>query len=131
MKRSKSNIYDHYPIEITSITTIEGDCFGVEWEATHKECLSCSDYDICLIATKSKTDNKPDDVYFDLLDWDLVPWSDIINEIIDNPGELSVVNLRALVKEFSKCMDDTTVMYKVQNWILENGIKIESGCLYL
>lgn len=123
------------PVDITSIQTSD-DCFGNLWKSTDKSCVKCSMYDICMVITKSKNDAKAKDIrdqtggFLDELDWTLVPWSDIVENIIMNDGKITLKDLRDTVKVLSKCVDQKTVNYKVQNFLIENNIKVTEGCLY-
>lgn len=137
MKVFKSNIRDKSkPVDISHLIIDEDDCFGNEWENTSKICAKCSEYETCMVLFLSKNNHRVDDIrkksknFFDELDWDNVPWTEIFEQIVLNPGEISLQDLRFTVKKLSKCIDDFTLNSKVQNWLIENNIKVKKGCLY-
>jgi len=124
------------PVNIESLITDKDDCFGNEWELSHKSCLSCSEYETCMVLylennnTNLAAIKKDHKHFFDELDWKAIPWDDIYEEILLSPGEISIEDFRSTVKTLSKCIDDETVNMKIQNWLIENEIKITKGCLY-
>ena len=125
------------PIDLSLLNIDESDCFGKAWKSTDKACTKCSEYGTCMVITKSKNSSKVKEIrdttkgFFDELDWKLVPWSDIMEQIIINEGQIKLSDLRNTVKTLSKCVDQATVNYKVSNWLIENSIKVKEGCLYL
>lgn len=134
MKKSKSNTLNR-PVDISTIKTSNDDCFG-SWENTHKECVSCTYYEVCMVATlkvspERKNTVKKSNHFFDELDWKAVPWNDILEQVKQNPGTIEVSDLRSTVKQLAKVIDDTTVIHKVNNWLFDNKIKTKNGCLYL
>lgn len=138
MKVFKTNTRDKsVPADISHLTVDSDDCFGNEWESTNKICTKCSEYEVCMVLSMSKNKEREKEIkkqskhFFDELDWSNVPWGDIYEQVMMTPGEITLVDLRNTVKELSKCIDNSTVNFKVQNFLIENKIKVEKGCLYL
>jgi len=133
---AKTEIMDKSkPIDLSTIQTAD-DCYGKLWKSTDKVCVKCTFYDTCMVITKTKNNSKAEVIkkqtkgFFDELDWTLVPWSDIVENVILYDGHVTLKELRETVKILSKCIDDKTVNYKVQNFLIENNIKVKEGCLY-
>lgn len=125
------------PINVEQFSSNPDDCFGNEWHQTAKPCTRCSLYGLCMTVLLSKGNSKkaaqikkPNKHFLDELDWQAVPWEQIKNEIKKTPGELTLNDLRATVKHLAKVIDDTTVHLKVNNWLINNNIKVTEGCLY-
>lgn len=126
------------PINVTALQVSDEDCFGNEWESTHSSCVACSMYDECLVYTMSKgTEAKKLEIqgattYFaDETDFSLVDWDALLTVITNNPHQVNLLELRQHVKSVAKVIDDTTVAIKVNNYLIEKGIKTKEGCLYI
>ena len=103
----------------------EDDCFGKEWESVNKTCLKCSEYNFCMVKTLERT--PPKRKYLDELDWELVPWADLLEML--QTDNLNFDELVETVIELSKCPDKRTAQIKVTNWAIDNGIKLKDGYL--
>ena len=127
------------PINLTELIVDNDDCFGNEWQLTNPDCLKCTSYDLCMVVfstkgNKAKTDKlkaRHGGHFLDELNWDLVPWNDVLRLIQENPKKMSLNELRQFVKKKSNSADDYTVTCKVQDWLIQESIKIEEGWLYL
>lgn len=130
-KKSVTQVFD-----ITALTTIEGDCYTKEWESTNKTCVKCGNYEECMVGFLSNNFKKADklkgtaNAFFDELDWTLVPWEDIFEQILLNPGVITLKDLLDTAKTLSKCIDDKTVKLKVQGWLMSMDVIITDGKLY-
>ncbi len=124
------------PTEFKTLTTSEDDCFGKEWESTDKNCVRCSEYETCMVIFHSQNFERaeeikaPNSAFLDELDFQAVPWEDIYEQILLNPGEISYEGLLQAVEKYSKCQDKKTIIYKCKNWIISKQIKIKDSCLY-
>lgn len=132
MRKSKNDIIDlSKPINLSQLSNVADDCFGKEWNNIDPACVKCSAYETCMVLCKStKFAKAKKKTYFDQLNWDAVPWSDILSNIKQNPGQTTMNEIREVVKHYSKCIDDVTVNMKVQNWLIENNCKIQDSCVY-
>ena len=127
------------PLKLADLVVSSDDCFGKMWQLTNPSCLKCSSYDLCMVVfmeqtTKGKSNklkNKVGGNFLDELNWDLVPWSDIKRLIQENPKKITLNEVRNLVRKKSKANDEYTVICRVQDWLIQESIKIESGCLFL
>lgn len=134
--KKKGKVDRSTPVNIKALQVSDDDCFGKEWEATNKMCVECSMYDECMVYQLSKgnqkTINKVKELsgnFFDEINWDLVPFDDITKMIEKHPNQLTIQNLREVVKDKSKCIDDKTVAIKVNNYLISEGIVITEGKL--
>jgi len=134
MKSKKTNTVDTAkPVDISTLTTSDDDCFGKEWESTHKTCKMCSMYDLCMVVTKSDNFVRSKQIrksYFDGVDWELVPWDVLKRDIAANPGQ-NYEEVFEVVHTLSKSLDRKTTTMKVKSWLIKNAIKLENKCLYL
>ena len=131
MRKQKTDVLNNRkPIHLSELVINEGDCFGNEYSTTNVTCIKCTYYDVCGIVMHSKRNPKVNEIrklsgnFFDELDWDAVPWDDLLKVILE--GEVTLEELREAVKESSKVVDTYTLNIKVQNWMITNNLKTSS-----
>jgi hypothetical protein len=109
------------------------DCFGKEWLHGCLECNMCMAQSVCMIVQTSKVFKQGETLkkttWVDEIDFDAVPYEDILNLIKDPNNKFTVQDVRDVFEQTSKCLDKTTVNLKVNMWLTDNKIKIQNGYL--
>jgi hypothetical protein len=114
------------PWATMQMPVIEDDCFGIEWEATHKVCNKCADFDICMITFHKRQNKRVKKVekeaggFMSSTNFDLVNKAAILAWI--DQTSPTVEELLAEVNKTAKCPDPGTLRYWVQNWKMEEPL---------
>lgn len=123
------------PFDITALVTNDNDCFGVEFSETHKTCVSCHAYETCMAVFYSNQieQNKVvGESFQDETNWKIIidKFPKIVELIKAKPKSVQVSDLRAKFKLDARAKDDQAVNTKVNDFLIEFGIKNDNG-LYL
>lgn len=122
---------DHLSVVVDAYTTVEGDCFGKDWDLHDNACTMCGMQSVCAVLTTSSLKKAADlrdaakNPFVDEIDFSLVPKTQLLELL--KAQAYPIDSLRNVFKEFSKCADDKTVAIQVNYFIRENSLTTENG----
>lgn len=121
------------PIDTDQLMTAAGDCFGIELDITHQDCIHCADNEICSIKfaalLRSRVKEKEKIVqYLDTSDWTLVDEEKV--NIWLSLKQRTTEELLDKVLALAKSPDDQAGINWIKKFMPKYGWKSKGGILY-
>jgi hypothetical protein len=134
MKAKTNNPDDLFLAIKKDFTPDADDCFSKEYSHQAEECNMCSMRNICMVLTCKSLEEvaakkfEALTPFADEIDWDAIPYAQILGIIAQNPTPLEQV--RQVFGHYSKCKDPITVNLRVNKFIRDNSLTLNAdGCI--